>query len=111
MDCKMANRLIRPYIDQELDLETVDAFLRHIRNCKECREEFEIYFTVQVAIDNLNRDRFQTYDLKGQFEDEVRLMQEYIRHRHVVRAIKDVLLVIAGVGIVLSCMFQFRIWF
>ncbi len=111
MDCKTANQLIRPYIDQELDLETVDSFLRHIRNCKECREEFEIYFTVQVAIDNLNRDKFHTYDLKGQFEEEVRLMQEYIRHRHFMRAIKNFLLMFTAIGIVISCMLQFRIWF
>lgn len=111
MDCKTANQLIRPYIDKELDLETADGFLRHIRECRECREELEIYFTVQIGIDNLNQDEFHTYDLKGQFEEELRSTQRYIHKRHVTGAVRDMALVAAALGIAVSCMLQFGIWF
>lgn len=111
MNCKTANQLIHPYLNQELNLETADNFLHHIKECKDCREELEIYFTVQAGIDNLNRDEVRTYDLKGLFEEELRSTQSYITKRHILGAIRDVFLALAAAGLAVSCMLQFRIWF
>ena len=39
MDCKTVNQLIHPYLQHELNLEQTDEFLKHIRECADCREE------------------------------------------------------------------------
>lgn len=111
MDCKTANQLIHPYIGKELDLETAESFLKHVQECKECREELEIYFTVHAAIDSLNQDEFDTYDLKGQFDEEIKETQRYIHKRHVIAAVRDIALLTASVGIAVTGMLQLGIWF
>ncbi|MBQ8639518.1 MAG: zf-HC2 domain-containing protein [Lachnospiraceae bacterium] len=111
MDCKTANQMIRPYLDQELNLEETDLFLRHIKTCSECREELEIYFTVEAGIHNLNQDEVSTYDLKGLFEQELRDTQSSIANHHVLSGILEVVFTLAMVGLAVASMLQLRIWF
>ena len=46
MTCKEAERLVMPYINGSITDEELKEFLKHIETCEECREELEIYFTV-----------------------------------------------------------------
>lgn len=78
MDCRTANRLLTPFLEGELELETTEQFLRHIRECAACREELEIHYTVRTAINGLDQDRFQTYDLKKQFDMDLEEAQAQI---------------------------------
>ena len=50
MTCKEAESLVMPYIKNELTDEELFEFLEHIEHCPECREQLEIYFTVDVGI-------------------------------------------------------------
>ena len=50
MTCQEAERLVFPYIRDELDGDTVEAFLEHIDSCEACSEELEICFTVEMCI-------------------------------------------------------------
>ena len=54
MNCKEAQRLLVPYINGELDGKKEDEFVRHIRHCKECYEELEVYSTVFAGIRQLD---------------------------------------------------------
>ena len=44
MTCQEAERLVTPYIRDELAGDELEAFLNHIDECPNCREELEIYF-------------------------------------------------------------------
>ena len=50
MTCREAERLVMPYINGELTDAELAEFLKHIDTCEDCREELEIYFTVDVGI-------------------------------------------------------------
>ena len=54
MDCKRIQSMIIPYIRDELNNEDLELFLDHINSCKECREELEIYYIIEVG---LNADK------------------------------------------------------
>lgn len=56
MDCKTAQSLVIPYINDQLSDEETEDFLEHIENCKECYEELEIHFTVHYALQKLDED-------------------------------------------------------
>ena len=53
MTCREAERLVMPYINGELTDAELAEFLKHIDTCEDCREELEIYFTVDVGIRHL----------------------------------------------------------
>lgn len=54
MTCREAERLVMPYINGELTDAELAEFLKHIDTCEDCREELEIYFTVDVGIRQLD---------------------------------------------------------
>ena len=55
MICREAERLVMPYINGSITDEELKAFVEHIDHCPDCREELEIYFTVDVGIRQLDR--------------------------------------------------------
>ena len=56
MTCREAERLVMPYINGSITDEELKEFLKHIETCEECREELEIYFTVDVGIRQLDQE-------------------------------------------------------
>ena len=59
MTCREAERLVMPYINGSITDEELKEFLKHIETCEDCREELEIYFTVETALE-LSRQRVHT---------------------------------------------------
>ena len=57
LTCKEAEKMVMPYIDEELSEDKLDEFLEHIEGCRQCREELEIYYTVSVwqHLNNIRR--------------------------------------------------------
>ena len=64
MTCREAERLVMPYINGSITDEELKEFLKHIETCEDCREELEIYFTVDVGIRQLDQET-GTYNIKG----------------------------------------------
>ena len=102
MDCKTANRMIQPYINNELELEQAEGLLQHICSCEECKEELEVFFLVQKGIEQLEDPDSKNYDIKGQFDENIRKTQQIIRYQHIWDGIKHVLFfgAIAGIAFV-----------
>lgn len=67
MTCEEAERLVMPYINGSITDQELEGFLKHIDHCPECREELEIYFTVDVGIRQLDEGS-GTYNIKGALE-------------------------------------------
>ena len=42
MECQEAERLVMPYIQDELPTPVLEEFLEHIQVCPQCQEELEI---------------------------------------------------------------------
>ncbi|MBQ5659808.1 MAG: zf-HC2 domain-containing protein, partial [Lachnospiraceae bacterium] len=42
MDCRQAEKLVVPYIKDELNMDELDDFLEHVEYCDNCMEELEI---------------------------------------------------------------------
>ena len=75
MTCKEAESLVMPYIKNELTDEELFEFLEHIEHCPECREELEIYFTVDVGIRQLDSET-GNYNIKGALETAIEQSRE-----------------------------------
>ena len=78
MTCREAQRLVMPYINGSITDSELEEFLKHIDSCSECREELEIYFTVDVGIRQLDEGT-GTYNIKGALETALALSRQHIR--------------------------------
>ena len=77
MTCREAERLVMPYINGSITDEELKAFVEHIDHCPDCREELEIYFTVDVGIRQLD-DESGTYNIKGALETALDVSRQRI---------------------------------
>ena len=55
MTCAEAEKLIVPYMEDKLSVTELEDFIEHIETCKNCREELEIHYMVDVGLKKLDQ--------------------------------------------------------
>ena len=71
MTCKEARKLIIPFIHDELSMEDTRDFLQHVRGCKACMDELEIYYIVEVGLDGSGNDDIN-YNMTAALHSHIR---------------------------------------
>ena len=54
VNCQEAQRMITRYIRKELTRSETDEFLAHVMSCRDCYEELEVYYTIDVGLKELD---------------------------------------------------------
>ena len=105
MTCQEAERLVTPYIRDELTGDELEGFLAHLEECRNCQEELEIYFTVDSGIRQLDSDA-DNYNIKGELDELLEASKQHVRHRRMLQAVRysvDTLMVMSlGVMILMQ---------
>ena len=57
MNCQNAQSMVLNFINNKLDKEETKAFIEHVRDCKDCWEELEIYYVMLVGLKQLDGGR------------------------------------------------------
>ncbi|OUQ19760.1 anti-sigma factor [Lachnoclostridium sp. An14] len=109
MTCRETEQMIIPYINGQLEDEELEAFLTHVRDCAECREELEIYFTVDYGIRQLDDD-IGVYDIPGALERTLEQSWERIRHVHTLTVLRYVFATLSSLWLAVTFLLQMRIW-
>lgn len=82
MNCNEAQALITKYVQDQLDLKTLEEFLHHVNNCPDCLEELEVYYIVFTGIKRLDNDENIAIDYHEQFEESLQKSAYQIRRHH-----------------------------
>lgn len=82
MNCREAQSLIVPFIEDKLDDDQLDAFLHHIENCSECYDELEVYFIVFSGIRQLDDDHGDISDFKGELKKYIQSKKDRYHKKH-----------------------------
>jgi len=111
MTCKEAESLVIPYIRHELDQddELMEEFLDHIDSCADCKEELEIYYTVEAGIRQLDNDT-GSYNIKGDMEEDLLASRQKLYGIHlldIARYSVDTLFVLS---LAVMMVLQVRLW-
>ena len=109
MTCKEAESLVMPYIKNELTDEELFEFLEHIEHCPECREELEIYFTVDVGIRQLDSET-GNYNIKGALETEIEQSRERLEAVRLVKIVRYAVSTLSVMALIITVLLQCRIW-
>lgn len=57
MNCQNAQSMVLNFINNKLDKEETKAFIEHVRDCKDCWEELEIYYVMLVGLKQLDEEK------------------------------------------------------
>lgn len=80
MTCMKAQSLITAFINDELEIEELDEFTRHIQSCEECKEELEVYYALLTAMKQLDEDKNLSDDFNQELKEKLVRSQERIIH-------------------------------
>ncbi len=109
MTCQEAERMITPYINNWLSDEELEQFLLHIKSCENCREELEIYFTVDYGIRQLD-DEIGVYNIREAMEESLEAAWDRIKYIHVLTILKYVFRTLSVLWLTITLILQMRIW-
>ncbi len=87
-------------INDELNHKELKEFLAHIRQCKDCQEEYDIYYTMIMGMRYLESDNNKT-ELEIDSEQRIREAEDYLLQYKILQAEKIILFVVLCIGLVL----------
>ena len=100
MQCKEAQSKFIPFINDELNQKELKEFLCHIHQCKDCHEEYDIYYTMIMGMRYLESDN-NKIELEIDSEQRIRQAEEYLLQYKILQCEKIVLFVVLCIGLVL----------
>ncbi len=110
MTCQEAERLVTPYIRDELSGDELEAFLAHLENCRNCQEELEIYFMVDVGLKQLDSGS-GTFDIIGTLQKRIEESYAKVRRMWAFRTIRYAVATLCAMAVAVTVLLQLRIWF
>lgn len=109
MTCREAEHLVMPYINGSITDEELKGFLEHIEHCENCREELEIYFTVDVGIRQLDEGT-GTYNIKGALETALELSRQRVHTLNLLQTARYAVNTLCFWALLVVLVLQFRMW-
>lgn len=94
MNCIDVQRLILPFINDELSIGQLDEFLRHIDTCPNCKEELEVHYILLSGMKQLDDDKVITDNFHKDFTDLLRLSEERVVHDKFIHIRKRIVLIV-----------------
>lgn len=107
--CKESERMVTPYINDELDGDELQAFLAHLENCPNCQEELEIYFMVDAGLKQLDKG-YGTFDIIGSLQRRIEESYYRVRRMWVFRILRYAVNTLGIMAVVITVLLQLRIW-
>lgn len=85
MKCEECRQEIKNYISDSMNKRDMEAFLGHIKECPDCYDELETYYTIHAGIKYLEEPRTGSYNIAEMFEEDIALKERCIRRYHAIK--------------------------
>ena len=95
MDCNKANKLMMNYMDFDISEENNFLLEKHLEECEECRESFELYTQI---LDEFSLDADNIIEAPQDFEISVMEKIEHIEPRYIKEKTKKNMVVYVFLG-------------
>ena len=109
MTCAEAEKLVVPYIKDELPPMELEDFIDHINHCPACREELEIHYMVDVGLKKLD-EADGTYDIVGDLKRKLAESSAVINRYFVLQIVRCAVTTLMGMALIVEILLQIRIW-
>ena len=109
MTCMEAEKMVIPYINDQLSVTELEDFIEHIKTCENCREELEIYFTVDVGIRQLDQET-GTYNIKGALETALELSRQRVHTLGILETARYAVNTLCFWAVLVVLVLQFGMW-
>lgn len=109
MTCEEAEKLVGPYINDQLSMTELEDFIDHIESCENCREELEIYYMVDVGLKKLDEDD-GTYDIVGDLRRRLQESRAALKRCLIFQVVTYAIGTLMSMALVVMVLLQVRLW-
>ena len=107
MTCMEAEKMVIPYINDQLSVTELEDFIEHIKTCENCREELEIHYMVDVGLKKLD-EADGTYDIVGDLKRKLESSEAVLRRFFTFQVARSCSSYSSGSGSRQASLYQFR---
>ncbi len=100
MKCKELQEKFIPFIDDKLSISDLEAFLNHLESCKECKEEYDIYYTMIMGMRYLD-EKENISHFRIDSEQKLHSAADYLMKYKILHIEKLLLLGVICMGVIL----------
>lgn len=100
MKCKEIQSKYIPFIDDKLSIHELEEFLKHLRSCKNCREEYDIYYTMIMGMRYLESDSSKT-KFTIDSEQKLKSAEDYLIKYRILYAEKILIFIVICIGAII----------
>ena len=79
MTCLEAQSNIMAFIEKKLPDDVIPGFVKHMRYCKNCREELEIYYTLIVGMHQVDNNQELSQNFAKDLENELNRLEHNVK--------------------------------
>ncbi len=109
LTCKEAEKMVMPFIHDQLNETQMEEFLKHVSACPSCKEELEIYYTVSAGLKQLDSGT-GVYDITGALEESIDLAWIKVRAVRLRKVICYAVNTLNVTSVLTILLIQLRIW-
>ncbi|MBQ4521495.1 MAG: zf-HC2 domain-containing protein [Lachnospiraceae bacterium] len=81
MNCLQCQSKITQYIEDKLSENEIQEFIRHVKECNNCYEELDIYYTLLIGMKYLDNDENIPTDFRLQLQERLEQDEAMIQRR------------------------------
>lgn len=102
--------MIPGFLDDTLENQEMEGFIKHVQTCKDCYEELEIMFMLSIGLQELNEDRNISYNFSQLLENKI--LEEEMRFERIrqIRYLNTLVIIILHILVGLGIAFQIVRW-
>lgn len=109
MECRDYQQEIVPYINGELNIKAAEEFVTHVKNCRDCYDELEIYYTIYRGLKLLDED-VEISDIRESLQKSLLEDENRMRRIHQFTWYKYIIWILAMIVLLGVTAMQFGIW-
>ncbi len=94
MNCIETQRLIVPFINDELNIKQLEEFVHHVHSCPDCMEELQVYYVLLAGMKQLDEDKELSNNFNQDLMDLLNLSEDRIIHDKFLHIRKRIVLII-----------------
>ncbi len=93
-----AQSYIIPFINDKIPESKQEDFVMHMKTCKRCHEELEVYYTLLVGMRELDKNEKFSQNLSKEMDDKLDHLEHRVRNRKGVRVSAFSVIMSAAIG-------------
>lgn len=71
MRCNDFIKIMPEFINETMQEEDYDSFIKHVKTCSSCKDELEIHYMIQVGLERIETDSAKSFDIPKELQNQL----------------------------------------